>query len=70
MYCSNKATTKKLNNMITETQLRNKVNEMTRIEMICLRDELESNWSDSLRPLMTTLSLSCIKRFNTTIVNL
>ena len=56
--------------MTTQTELRNKVNEMTKAEMISLRDELENNWSDSLRPLMQILSLGCLKNFNKTLINL
>ncbi len=56
--------------MTTETQLRNKVNGMTKLEMITLRDELENNWSDSLRPIMQVLSLGCINNFGTTLINL
>ena len=56
--------------MTTQTELRNKVNEMTKAEMISLRDELENNWSDSLRPLMHILSLGCVKKFKTTLINL
>ena len=56
--------------MTTQTELRNKVNEMTKVEMITLRDELENNWSDSLRPLMQVLSLGCITNFGTTLNNI
>ena len=53
--------------MITQIELRNKITEMTKLEMITLRDELENNWSDSLRPLMQILSLGCINKFGTTL---
>lgn len=56
--------------MTTETQLRNKINEMTKVEMITLRDELENNWTNSLRPIMQVLSLGCISNFGTTLINL
>ena len=35
--------------------------------MITLRDNLVSNWDESLRPLMNTLSLACINKFKTTL---
>ena len=56
--------------MITATQLRNEVMTMTLKEIISLRDELENNWSNTLRPVMNVLSLACIKRFNKTLSNL
>ena len=56
--------------MISETQLRSTVMVMSKNEMISLRDQIESNWTNSLRPLMNILSLGCIKKFNTTISKL
>ena len=55
---------------MTTSELRNKINEMTKKDMASLRDELESNWNDSLRPLMQILSLGCINKYNTTLINL
>ena len=51
-------------NIPTQAELRVKVNEMTKHEFIALRDELESNWSESYRPLMNLLSLTSIIKFN------
>jgi len=56
--------------MITANELRTKVNGMTKEQFIQLRDELENNWSESLRPQMQILSLACINKFKTTLVNL
>ena len=58
---------KKMTKPITDQELRKKVNVMTKSEMITLRDELENNWSESLRPLMEVLSLGCINNFGTTL---
>ena len=55
---------------MTATQLRNEITTMTLQEIINLRDELERNWSNELRPLMNVLSLGCIKRFNKTLSNI
>ena len=55
---------------MTTTELRTAVKEMTKQEFINLRDELESNWSDSLRSKMQILSLACINKFGTTLINL
>jgi hypothetical protein len=38
--------------------------------MIELRDELENNWDESLRPLMDVLSLGCWNKFKTSISKL
>jgi hypothetical protein len=57
-------------NIPTEAQLRVKVSEMTKHEFIALRDELESNWSESYRPLMNLLSLTSIIKFNTVLTKL
>ncbi|MGI9554398.1 MAG: hypothetical protein ACR2M6_00365 [Vampirovibrionia bacterium] len=51
-------------NIPTEAELRVKVSEMTKHEFIALRDELESNWSESYRPIMNLLSLTSIIKFN------
>ncbi len=56
--------------MITVTELRYKVATMTIKEMVNLRNELETNWSNELRPAMNVLSLACIKRFNKTLSSL
>ena len=53
--------------MITATELRRKAMTITLDEMINLRNELECNWSNELRPIMSVLSLACIKRFNKTL---
>jgi len=55
---------------MTTTELRTAVKEMTKQEFINLRDELESNWDNSLRPKMQILSLACINKFGTTLINL
>ena len=55
---------------MTAQELRTKVNGMTKVEFAAMRDELESNWSETLRPLMQILSLACINKFNTTLINL
>ena len=68
IFVSNKTT--KLNIMMTATQLRNEVTTMTLEEIINLRDKLEANWSNELRPVMNVLSLACIKRFNKTLSNI
>jgi len=56
--------------MITQAELRSKISNMTKQEFISLRDELESNWSESLRAKMSILSLGCINKFKTTLANL
>ncbi len=56
--------------MITATELRNKIDGMNELEVISLRDELENNWSESLRPIMKILSLGSIKNFNKTLSSL
>ena len=53
-----------------EMELRIKVTKMSKLEMIELRDELENNWDESLRPLMDVLSLGCWNKFKTTISKL
>jgi len=53
--------------MTTPSELRNKIHGMTKLEMVNLRDELENNWDNSLRPLMQILSLGCITRFKITL---
>ena len=68
IFVSNKTTKYKI--MMTATQLRNEITTMTLQEIINLRDELERNWSNELRPLMNVLSLGCIKRFNKTLSNI
>jgi len=57
-------------NIPTEAELRVKISEMTKHEFIALRDELESNWSESYRTLMNLLSLKSITRFNTILSSL
>jgi len=55
---------------MTTSELRNRINEMTKKEFITMRDELENNWNESKRPLMNILSMGCINRFNTTLANI
>jgi|GEM_PF-5313474 len=55
---------------MTQSELRVRVGSMTKTEMISLRDHLETNWSDSFRPLMDILSLGCINKFKTTLSRL
>tara|TARA_R110000851_G_scaffold27996_1_gene78382 strand:+ start:247 stop:414 length:168 start_codon:yes stop_codon:yes gene_type:complete len=55
---------------MTTLQLRNKVKEMTKQEFVNYRNELENNWSESLIPLMQILSLACINKYKTTLINL
>jgi len=55
---------------MTTTELRVSVLTMTKKEMINYRDQLESNWDESLRPLMLILARACINKFNTTLINL
>ena len=55
---------------MTTTELRIRIAEMTKQDFINYRDELESNWNESLRPQMQMLSLACINKFGTTLVNL
>ena len=43
---------------------------MSKLEMIELRDELENNWDEDLRPLMDVLSLGCWNKFKTSISKL
>jgi len=57
-------------NIPTQAELRAKISEMTKHEFIALRDELESNWDESYRPLMHLLSLKSITRFNTILSSL
>ena len=52
---------------MTTLELRNKVKDMTKEDFIILRDNLENNWSEKLRPLMQILSLECINKFGTTL---
>lgn len=49
------------------SKLRKGIRNMSKDEMISLRDHMERNWTDSLRPLMDILSLGCINKFKTTI---
>lgn len=70
MYCQcNGATTQKQKNM-NEAKLRSEVKEMSKSQMINLRDQLESNWDESKRNMMMILSMGCINKFNTTLSNL
>jgi len=55
---------------LTATELRIKIKDMSKVEMINLRNELESNWDSSLKPLMEILSLACINKFKTTLIKL
>tara|TARA_R110001632_G_scaffold14448_2_gene48711 strand:- start:459 stop:626 length:168 start_codon:yes stop_codon:yes gene_type:complete len=55
---------------MTQSELRVRVGSMTKTEMISLRDQMEINWSDSLRPLMDILSLGCVNKFKTTLSRL
>ena len=55
---------------MTQSELRVRVGSMTKTEMVSLRDQIETNWSDSLRPLMNILSLGCISKFKTTLARL
>jgi hypothetical protein len=55
---------------MTTAQLREQANKMTKKEMIAQRDFMESNWSEFMRPSMQILSLACINKFETTLVNL
>ena len=48
-------------------ELRIKVTKMSKSEMIELRDELENNWDESLKPLMDVLSLGCWRKFKTSL---
>ena len=70
MYCQcNGATTQKQENM-NEAKLRLEAKEMTKSQMIYLRDELESNWDESKRNMMIILSMACINKFKTTLSSL
>jgi hypothetical protein len=62
--------TETMKNFPTAEELRVAVKGMTKEEMIILRDKLESNWSNNLRPIMQILSLGCINKFNVTLVSL
>ncbi len=55
---------------MTTSELRNKVEGMTKQDFINYRNELESNWDENLRPLMNILSLACINKFGTTLIKL
>jgi hypothetical protein len=55
---------------MTTSELRNKINEMTKEQFISMRDELENNWDESKRPFMQILSIGCINRFQTTLSKL
>lgn len=55
---------------MTTTELRNNASEMTKQQFINLRDKMENNWSETLRPSMQVLSLACINKFGTTLSNL
>ena len=59
-----------MTNLPTESQLRNKLPEMTKEEFIIIRDLLEKRWVASYRPLMLILSLGCINKFKTTLSNI
>ncbi len=52
-------------NIPTTSELRANVSSMTKPEMIALRDELESNWNESHKPLMAILCMGCINKFKT-----
>ena len=47
----------------TEMEIRVKLNSMTKEEFANVRDILESNWSEKLRPTMQVLSFGCLTRF-------
>lgn len=66
----NNTTKFKIMKTITEYQLRLKISEMSKNDMIKLRDELENNWNENLRPLMQVLSLGCLMKFKVTLVSL
>ena len=53
-----------------EMELRVRVTNMSKSEMIELRDELENNWNESLRLSMDILSLGCLSKFKTTLSKL
>lgn len=55
---------------LTESQLRNQLESMTIEQMIELRDSLENNWNESLRPLMMILSKGCYNKFGKLISSL
>jgi hypothetical protein len=55
---------------MTTSELRNKVSQMTKEEFVTMRDQLENNWNESLREQMQVLSLGCLNKFKTTLVNL
>tara|TARA_R110000868_G_scaffold112527_2_gene303008 strand:+ start:26273 stop:26446 length:174 start_codon:yes stop_codon:yes gene_type:complete len=46
------------------TQLRNTASNMTKIEMIEMRDFMESRWNEKMREAMQVLSIACINKFN------
>lgn len=52
------------------SDLRNKMTNMTNNEFVELRDYMEANWISSMRPVMQVLSLGCIGRFNTKLVDM
>lgn len=56
--------------MITASELRQNINTMTRIEIADMRDQLESNWSESLRPLMLILSFRSLEKFKTKLIEM
>ena len=66
MQRSNDTKTKNMN----EAKLRSEVKEMSKSQMINLRNQLESNWDESKRNMMMILSMGCINKFNTTLSNL
>ena len=66
MQRSNDIKTKNMN----EAKLRLEAKEMTKSQMIYLRDELESNWDESKRNMMIILSMACINKFKTTLSSL
>ena len=55
---------------MNEAKLRLEAKEMTKSQMIYLRDDLESNWDESKRNMMMILSMACINKFKTTLSSL
>ena len=55
---------------MTTAQIKEMANKMTKSEMIAQRDFMENNWKEFMREPMQALSLACINKFGTTLVNL
>jgi len=68
LYLSGIKQTKR--NEMTTTELRNNTSEMTKEQFINLRDKMENNWKETLRPSMQVLALTCINKFGITLSNL